>query len=404
MEQHRLRAAVRAWGRFAAGVGTSALAFGTTCAAVCVASAALLTVGVPLIPVVLRGVRRLADRERRRLSVGSPYRPAPEGWWPALRVTLRDPATRRDMLWLAARGALFMPGVIVVALPVSAVRDLTFPLWWRALPADQATGALGIHVTDWTGALAVAVVSPVWLFLGVVGIRGLTRLHDLLGRALLTASPGVDLSTRIDELTATRAAALDAHTAELRRIERALHDGAQNRLVGVAILAGAARRALVRDPAGVDALLERAQVGAEEALAELRAVIRGILPPILDQRGLDGALAALAAGCAVPCEVSVDVPGRCATSVEATAYFVVAEALTNTSRHSGAGHASVEVRRAGDSLRILVTDDGKGGADEHRGSGLAGLRGRVAAHDGTLTITSPPGGPTIVHVELPCGS
>jgi signal transduction histidine kinase len=209
---------------------------------------------------------------------------------------------------------------------------------------------------------------------------------------------------RITQLTATRAAALDAHATELRRIERSLHDGTQNRLVAVTVLLGAARRALARDPSGAEAILERAQNAAEQALAELRTVARGILPPVLADRGLAGALAGLAATCGVPCQVDVDVPGRCAASVEATTYFVVAEALTNISRHSRARHASVTVHRYGDRLYLHIDDDGRGGADERHGSGITGIRRRIEAHDGRLTLTSPPGGPTTFQVELPCGS
>ncbi|MGY0231901.1 sensor histidine kinase [Longispora urticae] len=405
----RTRVLVTAWLRLVAGLVTDLLALGVAVLFLFVAAVSVISVGLPLLPLALRLLRAFADRERRRLSrvgppVASPYRPSPDGWWPALWSTVTDPATRRDLGWALSRAGMFFVGIIAAALPVSAVRDLTFPAWWRLLPEGTATGGFGFPVDGWAGAFTVALVSPVWIALSILVIPGLVRFHDHLGRRLLTARPGTDLSMRITELTATRAAALDAHTAELRRIERSLHDGAQNRLVGVAILTGTARRALARDPAAADALLERAQRSAEEALAELRSVIRSILPPILDQRGLDGALAALAASCAVPCEVSVDVRDRCAASVEATAYFVVAEALTNTSRHSGAAHAAVDVRRVGDVLRIQVRDDGRGGADEGGGSGLTGLRGRVSAHDGTLRVSSPAGGPTILDVELPCGS
>ncbi|MGH3373533.1 MAG: sensor histidine kinase, partial [Actinoallomurus sp.] len=191
---------------------------------------------------------------------------------------------------------------------------------------------------------------------------------------------------------------------ELRRIERSLHDGTQNRLVAVSVLLGATRRALTREPAAAEAMLERAQDAAEQALAELRTVVRGILPPVLADRGLTGALAGLAADCAVPCRVEVDVPGRCAASVEATTYFVVAEALTNIAKHSGGRHATVTVRRRGDRLSVRVEDDGVGGAEEDEGSGLTGIRRRVDAHDGLLILTSPPGGPTSLLVELPCGS
>jgi signal transduction histidine kinase len=150
-------------------------------------------------------------------------------------------------------------------------------------------------------------------------------------------------------------------------------------------------------------MLDRAQEAAEQALAELRTVVRGILPPVLADRGLTGALAGLAADCGVACTVDVDVPGRCAASAEATTYFVVAEALTNIAKHSGARNATVTVRRRGGDLSLRVEDDGVGGAEEHEGSGISGIRRRVEAHDGRLDLTSPPGGPTTLQVELPCG-
>lgn len=232
----------------------------------------------------------------------------------------------------------------------------------------------------------------------------MARLQARPGRRLLAAGPETDLSLRVAELTATRAAALDAHATELRRIERSLHDGTQNRLVSVTILLGAARRMVARDPADADELLERAHSAAEQALAELRTVARGILPPVLADRGLTGALSGLAANCAVPCRIDVDVPERCAASVEATAYFVVAEALTNIAKHSGADHATVTARSRGGRLHLCVEDDGRGGADEGGGSGLTGIRRRIAAHDGNLSLTSPSGGPTTLEVDLPCGS
>lgn len=399
-----------AWRRLAMATAVSSVALLLAFGLLGVGALALVSLGLPMVPVALSLVRRLAESERRRLSrtgetVRSPYRPLPGGWWGDVRTMLADPATWRDLMWLGSRALLWFVDLIVLSLPLTAVRDLTLPLWWYLVPPDAApSGALGIPVTSAGVAWASALMSPVWLTLAVVLPPLMGRVHDRVGRAFLPARGNVDLAARITELTATRAAALDAHTAELRRIERALHDGAQNRLVGVAILSGAARRAITRDPAGADAILERVQTGAEEALAELRTVIRSILPPILDQRGLDGALSALAAGCGVPCEATVDVSVRCPTSVEATAYFVVAEALTNVSKHSRATRASVRVVRVGDLLRVEVRDDGVGGADEANGSGLTGLRGRVAAHDGTVLVSSPKGGPTMIRVELPCGS
>ncbi|MEU0572852.1 ATP-binding protein, partial [Nonomuraea sp. NPDC005983] len=177
-----------------------------------------------------------------------------------------------------------------------------------------------------------------------------------------------------------------------------------NRLVGVVVMVAAARRAMERDPAAARPAMERAQAAAEQALAELREVVRGILPPILEDRGLSGALSALAADCAVPCRVTSGDLRNVPISVAATAYFAVAEALTNVSRHSGASSAQVEVRQSGRTLRILVTDDGKGGAAEDAGTGLAGIRDRAEAHDGTVSLASPAGGPTTLAVELPCAS
>jgi signal transduction histidine kinase len=309
----------------------------------------------------------------------------------------------------------FLLGLLGVILPLLAVRDTAFPLYWKLTPRETTATSLGIgSAHSWPDALAVALLGLSWIII-ILGLApGMARLQARPGRQLLAAGPDVDLSLRVAELTATRAAALDAHATELRRIERSLHDGTQNRIVSVTVLLGAARRMVARDPAGADELLERAQSAAEQALSELRTVSRSILPPVLADRGLAGALSGLAVNCAVPCRVDVDVPARCAASVEATAYFVVAEALTNIAKHSGAAHATVTARSNGGRLRLRVEDDGRGGAGgtsqaigtggEDGGSGLTGIRRRIAALDGSLTLASPPGGPTTLEVDLPCGS
>jgi signal transduction histidine kinase len=191
------------------------------------------------------------------------------------------------------------------------------------------------------------------------------------------------------------------YATELRRIERRLHDGTQNRLAAVTVLLGGARRALNRDPCAADAMLGRAQDATEAALAELRAVVRSFQPPVLAGRGLPGALSALAASSPVACRVDAELPGRCAEEVEATAYFVVAEALANVARHSNARHATVVLRHRDDLLHVAVTDDGRGGA--RPGAGLDGVRGRVEAVGGTFALTSPSGGPTTLTARLPCG-
>lgn len=362
-------------------------------------------VGLLMAPALLRALHALAGRERDRLARRGPAIAAPEPPPARLRAALVDPTTRRELRWLVRHATLgLLLGLLGILLPITAVRDTAFPLYWTLMPANTTATSLGIgHAHTWPDALAVALLGVSWIAI-VLGLGpGMARLQASPGRRLLSAGPDADLSLRVAELTATRAAALDAHATELRRIERSLHDGAQNRLVSVAVLLGAARRMVARDPAGADELLERAQSAAEQALAELRTVARGILPPVLADRGLAGALSGLAADCAVPCRVDVDVPERCAASVEATAYFVVAEALTNIAKHSGAGHATVTARGSGGRLVLRVEDDGRGGADAEGGSGLTGIRRRIAAHDGGLTLTSPPGGPTVLTVDLPCG-
>ena len=395
-----VRRAVDALRHLVGGLGTAALAlfalFGLLVAVIV----------VPLLPAALRFVRAVADRERARLSGWGPEIVGPGPVPAGFRAALRDPAVPREVGWVVTHATFgLVIGLIGLACPLYAAQDLTFPIWWELVPGEIGNPGIAFWpVHDIWAALGVFAYGLVWLALGVFGGPVLARLQAGPGRRLLSAPPGFDLSLRVAELTATRAAALDAHAAELRRIERSLHDGTQNRLVAVTVLLGVARRQLERDPAGADAFLGKAQDAAEQALAELRTVARGILPPVLADRGLAGALTGLALDSGVPCRVDVDLPGRCAASVEATAYFVVAEALTNVAKHSGAANAKVTARRAGDRLVLLVEDDGAGGADENRGSGIVGIRRRVEAYDGSLDLISPVGGPTTMRVELPCGS
>jgi signal transduction histidine kinase len=388
------------------GLGTAVLAFVAALWLILVAAGCLVGVGLLFVPTALRLQRFAADRERARLSrwgneIVGPG-PAPARW----RDAIRDPSVRREWRWLAWHATFgFAVGILGITLPLNAVRDGTFPLWWKLLPPADATSSLGYPViTDWVGAFGVWALGVAWIALAVGFGPALARWQARPGRRLLTLPADVDLSLRVAQLTATRAAALDAHAAELRRIERSLHDGTQNRLVAVNVLLGAARRQLARDPSAADEILARAQDATEQALADLRSVARGILPPVLADRGLAGAIAGLARDCGVPCAVDVRMPGRCAASVEATAYFVVAEALTNVAKHSGAARAAVAVELSGGLLILRIDDDGHGGADESRGSGLVGIRRRVEAYDGTLSLTSPGGGPTTMRVELPCGS
>lgn len=401
----RLGHAVDALEHLVGGLGTALLALAGLVWAVLVALSCVVGIGFLLLPSVAQATRAIADRERARLTRWGPEvigsEPVPEGRW----VVFRDRAVRRELGWLLLHATFgFLIGLVGLALPLYAVQSLSFPLWYGLLPAG--TGGPGLtnwRIDGFVDALMVGLTGLAWFVLAIVINPLLARLQAWPGRQLLAPSADVDLSLRVSQLTATRAAALDAHAVELRRIERSLHDGAQNRLVAVNVFVGAARRALSRDPATADAALAKAQDATEQALAELRTVARGILPPVLEDRGLTGALSSLVSNCGVSCELEVDVPTRCAASVEATAYYVVAEALTNVTRHSGATRATVVLRQESNKLNLRIQDNGRGGADPDTGSGLTGIRRRVEAFDGSLTLSSPAGGPTIVEVELPCG-
>lgn len=212
--------------------------------------------------------------------------------------------------------------------------------------------------------------------------------------------PGVPCDADAAEEGRGRAAALEAHGTELRRVERDLHDGTQNRLIAVLMHLGLLERAARENPDALPDLIGRARTATVDAVDGLREVIRGIYPPVLDERGLDGAVAALAAGCPVPSEVDTAGLRRAPAAVESAAYFIVAEALTNVARHSGATRVDVRLRHDGNLLVVKVDDDGRGGARES--GGLLGIRRRAEALDGSFVLHSPPGGPTTLRIELPC--
>jgi signal transduction histidine kinase len=205
----------------------------------------------------------------------------------------------------------------------------------------------------------------------------------------------------VEHLTQTRAGVVDAADAERRRLERDLHDGTQQRLVSLAMNLGMARARAATTEEAQQAIAE-AHEEAKAALTELRDLIRGLHPAVLEDRGLDAALSGVAARMPIPVRLTVDLPRRPAPVIEAVAYFVVSEALANIAKHAQASQAEVVVQRTGDRLHLIVSDDGVGGADPARGTGLAGLARRVSSVDGTFEIASPPGGPTLLTVDLPC--
>ncbi|MFJ6572466.1 sensor histidine kinase [Streptomyces sp. NPDC091292] len=351
------------------------------------AVATVIVIGAGALPETVLMLRRIAGIKRRQIAdatgvpVPEAYAPLTGGLSERIRAALRDPGTYRDLRWLCAH---FVYGLFLAYF--------SLVVWSVGLFVDGV----------WCGLLRRrAVVLPL--------IGRLADLSVFWSRALLEPSPearrSADLAARVAELTVTREGAVAAHGAELRRIERDLHDGTQARLVALSMRVGLARRAYDTDPAMARKLLDDAQDQAEEALTELRHVVRGIHPPILTDRGLVGAVRALAAGSALDVEVAesgLEGEARAPAGVEAAAYFVVAEALTNAAKHSGSPRARVELARLDRALRITVRDEGRGGADESAGSGLLGMRRRVAAFDGTVEVTSPAGGPTVIEVELPC--
>ncbi|TLF49482.1 sensor histidine kinase, partial [Nonomuraea sp. KC401] len=364
----RGRTTLDALERLIGGMGTGVLAMLSLMLLGATALMSLVGVGLLMAPAALRALRAVANRERSRLGDWGQGFISPEPVPDGLRAALADRTVRRELAWVVTHASfgVFL-GILSTTLPVKAVQDVTFWAWWRLVPPEEASDAgLGLWtVDDGPSALAIALVAPVWIALTMIFSPLMAWLQAWPGRRLLALDADADLSVRVAHLTATRSAALDAHATELRRIERSLHDGTQNRLVAVNVLVGAARRAVARNPAAAEDILGQAQDAAEQALTELRGVVRSILPPVLAERSLADALDGLVATFPLPCTIEADIPVRCAMSVEATAYFVVAEALTNIAKHSGARRACVRVRRHDDRLQVEVIDDGKGGAGEN---------------------------------------
>jgi signal transduction histidine kinase len=317
------------------------------------------------------------------------------------------PGGRRDLAWALAHVAVGFPLGLAALMCLGniLVAVVALPLWW-AFPADARPTLFSffdVHVGDWAtalvgGSVQIAVLgAAAWWVL-----PALARLHARLCLAVLAQSARERLTERVDVLARSRVGVVGAHGAELQRIERDLHDGTQARLVAIAMQVGLARESLADDPDTVATLLQQAHETAEEAMVELRTVLQTIYPPILADRGLDGALTALAARSSVPVHIELADLGALPATVEAVAYYVIAEALTNVTKHAAAARAALRIERANDMLSIEVTDDGRGGADEARGTGITGIRRRVAALDGAVRLDSPPGGPTTLAVQVPC--
>ena len=361
-----------------------------------------LAVSLLLLPSILLAMRRLANRARQLagawcgVPVAEPYRPVPGGGKVSKRARLgwllTDPATWRDVAWttvnagvgwlLAAPAALAAYGLIGLAAG-SVVPQV-------ALPAPgllKSTPAAALFPAG----IAIAA-------LGLLAAPPLLRGYGRAARPLLAPSRQAEIA----RLAEARAQAVTAAGAERRRIERDLHDGLQPLLVSLAVDLGIAEARFGKDPGSSRALLARAHADAKTAIEELRGLVRGIHPSVLDGRGLDAALSALIASSPVPVTLRVDLPQRPDPIREAAAYYVAAEAITNIAKHASARSATVTVGARKHSLHVVIEDDGNGGARIDPGGGLAGLAARISSIDGTFTVSSPPGGPTRIEAVIPC--
>ena len=340
---------------------------------------------VLLLGTLLGGPRVFAAARARADAARAPFPPAPA-------------SVGRDVAWLATPLAVLL-AVFWLDLLAAGVLGVVMPLVW-ALDGDGRVTYQWVVVEDLPMAFFAVPVGLSMIWLAWVLPRHLLRAEAWRTRRLLAPS----MAERVEWLTETRTQALDASAVELRRIERDLHDGAQAQLVSIALQLGMAEDLLDRDVDAARGLLTEARAGATAAMSELRALVRGIHPPLLAERGLGGALEALAMRSAVPVECDVALERRLPAPVESALYFSAVELVTNAIRHSGAARVSMRVSSERGRVVLRVADDGRGGADPAAGSGLRGLQRRLAPFDGVLHVSSPAGEGTVVVAEVPCAS
>jgi signal transduction histidine kinase len=364
----------------------------------------LVGVGFIVIALAIEGSRLVAAFERRRVYLGERTRPAAHPYRPLrgsivdlLRAEFADESRWRDVLYVAINLPLtVIEFVVVVAVWALAFALLTVPLWIERIGGSIAFGLSSLGLLAPLGGVAL-------LFVAASLSQIVISLHRALVAGLLCTSESRELRRQVETLRQSRSAVIDVEASELHRIERDLHDGAQRRLVMLSIDLGLASERIDSDPAAAKELILEGQEQARQALAEIRDLVRGIAPSILLDRGLVAALESISGRGPVPTVIRSELaPGeRFAPAVERTAYFVAAEALANVAKHSGAHRCEVRIGRDGGRLVVEVRDDGAGGARIEPAGGLSGLAGRVAGVDGTFSVSSPEGGPTVVRAEIP---
>ncbi|QFQ99724.1 sensor histidine kinase [Streptomyces phaeolivaceus] len=371
--------------------------------------------GVPVLAAGLAGCRGFGALERARarallgaeVSAPEPLRPKGRGAMAWMGAVLRSGSSWRQLLYAVVQfpWSVFSFGVAITFWTYGWAL-LTYPLWFWVFPVWAGQDGLQLygdetHSVYLDNPFEVTVTALVGLLFTMASpwiVRGLTTVDRVMVGALLGPSR---LGARVVELESDRGVVVDTAAADLRRIERDLHDGAQARLVALAMDLGLAKEKLAEDPRAAAVMVDSAHGEVKTALQELRDLARGIHPAVLTDRGLDAALSSVASRCAVPVVVEVDLPARPVPAIEGIAYFTVSELLQNVSKHAGASRATVDVWRVENRLMLQVIDDGVGGADTGAGSGLAGLAERIGAVDGILVVDSPAGGPTRVTAELP---
>ncbi|MFD8995903.1 sensor histidine kinase [Streptomyces abikoensis] len=383
----------------------------------CLVVTALLSlpvgVGFRALPRAARALRALSDRSRARAVRWAGVRIDPPDPLPpplhGARAILAEAGFWRDLAWAWLEPLV---GGVLVAVPLALVEYGAFgalvqPFIWRLI--DDGNWYAFVPVRSTATMLGAAALGVAFMAGGVLAAPAVLRLHARWGRSLLAVPRGTELVRRIERLTDTRAEALDAQAAELRRIERDLHDGAQARLVALGMTLDSAVRRLESDPEAARAMLLDVRRTSQRALQDLRDLVHGIHPPVLADRGLGDAVRSLALDSFLDVHVDANglvdadgLPGRLPAPVESAAYFAVGEALANAAKHSGADEVRIVLAHDGSALTVTVTDDGRGGADVSGGTGLLGVRRRLGTFDGTLALHSPQDGPTTVTMEIPC--